>query len=280
MGLIRKPKSIGGQIFLLVVILADVGLLIWGWHIYQRRQARLDDSGFNLANTPENERQQYTATPNPFDIDNLEKSMQLVIKESRDLPALGEGRGGAPPVQTGAERTRVADRPSSSTPPPVGKTSNRSMKNASTAERRKVRKAKSFYYDLKQDPRFKNSKVLKDWKKEFLTHKDLRKINADYQKDRDAIKFMVKMVGSSSFRGMFGKYMMKAEMRDFVQDMAKSTPVVEAADTFLADANMGALAKHLGFAKDRMTGKNPAKENGSALNGLRGNEDYKEMLNK
>lgn len=134
------------------------------------------------------------------------------------------------------------------------------MKDTSAGERRKVKKAKSTFYDLKKDPRFKNSKALQDWKKEFLGHKDLRKINAAYQKDRDAIKFMVKMVGSPNFRGMFGKYMLREDMRDFIQTMAKSAAVNAAADTFLADANMGALAKHLGFAKDRMDGKIPKKK--------------------
>ncbi len=277
MGIIRKPQSIRGQIFLLVVILVDIGLLIWGWHIYQRRQEKLDDSGFNLSKAPEKEKNPFDYNPGSDDVKDLEASMRLVIKESRNLPALGQGRGGAPPVQSGE---RESSRRSDSPPPPIHKTSSRSMNDASAEERRKVKKAKSAFYDLKKDPKFKNSKAIKDWNKEFLSHKDLRKINAAYQKDRDAIKFMVKMVGSSNFRGMFGKYMLRADMRDFVQTMAKSAAVNAAADTFLADANMGAMAKHLGFARDRMTGKNPAKEDVSALNGLRGSEDYKGMLNE
>lgn len=256
MSSVLKPKSLGGQIFLLFVIFVDVGLLIWGWHIYQRRQERLDDSGFNLAKPPE-EKNPFSSAPDPFPVEDLEASMQLIIKESRDLPALGQGRGASP-----ARRTDAPDKVRSA--PPAGKTASRSMRDASQEERRKVRAAKSSYYDLKNDARFKNSKALKDWKEEFLSHDDLRKINADYQKDRDAIKFMVKMAGSSNFRGMFGKYMLREDMREFVQTMAKSAAVAAAADTFLADANMGALAKHLGYARDQMTGKNKAKEESPA----------------
>lgn len=277
MGIVRRPKSAAGQIFLLVVIFADVGLIIWGWHLYQKRQQdKLDASGFNLAQTPKEERKPFASMPDPVKVDDLEASMRLVIKESRDLPALGQGRGGAPPVQTGAEAARTAR----AAPPPARPPSARSMKTVSAEERRKVRKAKGFYYNLKNDPRFRDSQVLKDWQKEFLSHDDLRKINAEYQKDRDAIKFMVHMVGSDSFRGMFGKYMLKPEMRDFVKEMAGSAVVTAAADAFLADANMGALAKHLGFAKDRMEGKNPDAKGVSALNGLRENEDYRNALER
>jgi hypothetical protein len=274
MGVIRRPKSVAGQIFLLVVIFVDIGLLIWGWHIYQRRQAeKLDGSGFDLSRTPEKEKNPYAAMPDPIPVEDLEASMRLIIKESRDLPALGQGRGGAPPVQTESPGAKKKTR---SAPRPPRTDSARSMRDVSAAERRKVKRAKGFYYALKRDARFRNSKVLTDWKKEFLSHSDLRKINAEYQKDRDAIKFMVKMVGSSNFRGMFGKYMLKEEMRGFVKEMAGSAVVKAAADTFLADANMGALAKHLGFAKNKMEGKSP--NSVSALEGLRGNEDYRNAL--
>jgi len=277
MGIVRRPKSAAGQIFLLAVIFADIGLMIWGWHLYQKKQQeKLDASGFDLAQTPYAGRKPFAAMPDPVKVDDLEASMRLVIKESRDLPALGQGRGGAPPTQTGASEGSKTHAP----PPAARPPSNRSMRSASAEERRKVRKAKGFYYNLKNDPRFKNSKVLQDWKQEFLSHKDLRAINAAYQKDRDAIKFMVKMAGSDSFRGMFGKYMLKQEMRDFVQEMAGSAVVAAAADTFLADSNMGALAKHLGFAKDRMEGKNPDENGPSALKGLRENEDYRNALDR
>lgn len=214
-----KPKSPAGPMILLVILLVDVGLIIWGWHLYQRRQERLDATGLNLAKPPPAERPMASAA----------------------VP-----RPARPP--TGPERY-VLQEPSA--PPgagPAGRAAPAGTRSASSSERSgTIRAAVRAYYALKKDPRFSRSEAILAWKAEFLSHADLRAINARYQKDRDALRFMVDMTRSANFRAMLKKHALEGDITAFIREMASRPQVAASAPHFLRDPGVSSAAKELGL---------------------------------
>ncbi|MDE2293661.1 MAG: hypothetical protein KGL53_16390, partial [Elusimicrobia bacterium] len=128
MGVLKEQKSALGPSVILVIILFDVGLVIWGWNLYQRRQERLDDAGLNFARAPQAAPAAVPAASPPSEEEPLSGIDRYVVKET--LPAAGAKTAAAPapaasaPVESQGERRgrREASRLSSGLPKSSGRT--------------------------------------------------------------------------------------------------------------------------------------------------------------
>ncbi len=108
-----------------------------------------------------------------------------------------------------------------------------------------MRRATLFFFDLKNQPRFKNSAAIQNWKRDFLSHPDLKAVNDRYRKDGDAIRFMVDMTQSPNFQGMVKEYLGRPDARAFIRDMTAAKEVQDSADSFLEDVNIGAAVERI-----------------------------------
>ncbi|MBI5244947.1 MAG: hypothetical protein HY922_14870 [Elusimicrobia bacterium] len=209
MALQKRSSSIVGPMLLMVVILADIGLLVVGWHIRQQRKAEYSLSGLNLA-----------APPRP-------RTYVPPVSSPAQAPA---APAAAPePSPSGALSSVVLEKVDKNT------AAARPEPSAKQGEKTWLKKAEDLYYQMKKSRRFKNSKALRNWKKEFLSHPDLAAIDARYQRDRDAGRYIKEMVRSPSFRGMLGKYLVSPDMQAFIKELAMKPAVMAAGPGVLED---------------------------------------------
>ncbi|MBI5596706.1 MAG: hypothetical protein HY928_11500 [Elusimicrobia bacterium] len=253
MGIQKTDKSSFGPAIILAVLLLDVGLMIWGWHLYQRRQERLDDGGLNFARAPE-------ADPSlPVPADPPASAPLSGIDRYVKKEALAPAGPGAPKAGTPAGAKKPA----------------LSLAAQPKEAKLKIDRAVSYFFDLKNSPRFKNSKVIQAWKKDFLSHPDLKALNDGWRKDKDPLKFLVGMVQSPSFRGMTEKYLVQADMQAFIKDMATAPAVVNSAGSFMADDSISGAVSGL---KLGLGGPAPMKDSSAQMGALKANPALKGFL--
>ena len=204
MALQKRSTNVSGPMLLLIIILADVGLVVIGWHIHEQRKAEYTLAGLNLA-APPNPRTYAPPAPPP--------------PPPPAAPAVGSG----PPASVipgKAERQAPPVRSEGASRPGPGSW---------------MDKAEDAYYQLKKSQRFKNSKVISDWKREFLSHPDLAAIDARYRRDGDGARFLKGMVRSGNFRQMLGRYLAVPDMQAFIKELAAKPAVMAAGRTVLDD---------------------------------------------
>lgn len=256
MGVQKSEKSTFGPALILGILLLDVGLMIWGWHLYQRKQERLDDGGLNFARAPEADPALPlpAAEPEPAPLSGIDR----YVKKEAVAPAPPAGSKAAGPAASGKSPKQAA-----------------TLAAQPREAKLKIDKAVSYFFDLKNSPRFKNSKVIQAWKKEFLSHPDLKALNDGWRKEHDPFKFLVGMVKSPNFRGMTEKYLAQADMQAFVKDMATAPAVVNSAGSFMADDSIsGAVSGlKLGFG-----GAAPMKDSSAQMGALKSNPALKGFL--
>jgi hypothetical protein len=213
----QKARSGLGPALLLLVILVDIGLLIWGWYLWQQKQVQLDDSGLNLRQAPQ------TAQ-----VGRAPAGAVDPLKPASRMKFLPESN---PQAATSGYTQPQAQSPTGVAP----------------EQRRKVRAAVLAFFQLKNSPRFKNSQVIQTWKRDFLAAPDLKQLNDTYRQDADAVKFLVHMARSPSFGKLVKEHLQKDDMRAFIKEMASTQEVVASVNEFTADANVAAAVKNLGL---------------------------------
>jgi hypothetical protein len=93
-----------------------------------------------------------------------------------------------------------------------------------------MKKAENYFFGLKKSKRFKRSKGIKAFRKDFLADSELAEINRRYYKEhRNAVRFVVETVKSASFRRVAKKHIVNADVSAFVNSMMGSNSVVRAA---------------------------------------------------
>ena len=219
-----KPRqSSQSPVFFLLALIFGLGVLLGVWRFYQAKQIKNEDletSGFEVSSAPE-----YSEPSPPSAHENVIKRkdrLDYLIKE---------------------DRTTIVKQRSNPTPSAAHR-----LSPLETRKAKKIFKAVRFYYDLKNSERFKNSDFVREWKKDFFSYDDLRKVNAEYQKDRDALRFMVNMTKSPNFKELLSKHFKRPDSQDFLRSMTKSPEVQAAADTFTENIHIKNMVKHLDLA--------------------------------
>lgn len=197
-----------GPLLLLIIVLADVGLVVWGWHLReQKKAAEYGSSGLNFASVP---------APEP----------------PRARPALPAAAVQAP--SSGGPVSVVPEKLAAAAPSPAPPRSGSLLK-----------KAEGVYYLLKNSPRFKDSRTLREWKREFLSHPDLAAIDARYRKDANARRFIRDMVRSPDFKRMLARYAPRPDLQAFLKEMAGKEAVTAAASLFSDDGEVMGVCRSL-----------------------------------
>jgi len=256
MGIQKEQKSGLGPGLIIGILLADVGLLIWGWHLYQKRQENLDDAGLNFSRAPD----PTTAPAAPLATGPKEDPLSGIDRYVK-REALPETKPAAAASATAAKTPATATKPA---------LESAAAAPASPEMKRKMDKAADAFFDLKRQPRFKNSKVVQAWKKDFLSHPDLKALNDEWRKEHDPLKFMMSMVRSPNFQKMAAEYLVKQDMRDFIKEMAGSKAVKESASTFMTDKSLTTAAKAFG-----LLGETPMKDSSLQMQQLKANPSLK-----
>ncbi len=198
-----------GPLLLLVIVLADIGLVVWGWYLReQKKAAEYGSGGLNLAAAP--------AAPAPRPAPRRETPVPLPAPSSGALFSVVPEEGPPPPPKAAAPRTDPS-----------------------------LKKAEEIYYAVKNSPRFRNSKVIQEWKRDFLASRDLAAIEARYRKDRNARRFISEMVRSPDFKKMLGKYAPRPDLQAFLKEMAGKEAVTSAAGLFSEDGAVMGIFKSL-----------------------------------
>lgn len=198
-------KRNGLYFWALLILLALAGGISFGWWaLVYRNQDKMQESGGGAFNVPEAPDQNEPKTG---------------VSASRTDP---DSSGILEPGVLVDMAEFMEDRPQMR-PAPAAKAPGAAAAAPATTVRRSenpaVTKAKRFYYNLKNNPRFRNSKALRRWNREFLSHKDLRKINAKYQKDRDAAAFVTAVLQSPNFMNLAAKYLFEPDIQAFAGQM-------------------------------------------------------------
>ena len=213
----QSKSPIARGVFL-AIILADVAIILVCWFVYKGRQLSYSSGGLNLAEAPAEEAPQVPqAAPAP---------------PRKDVGSLGLLRKEPAPA-----------RPA----PQSAKSSAPERKPAFEAEQSGplVRATKRYFYGLKKSSRFANSKVIRQWEREFLSHGDLRAVDAAYQNDRNAVRFVIGMARSPSFAKMLNKHLAQPDIQAFMMQMATSQTVIASAGIFTKDAEVEKVVDRL-----------------------------------
>lgn len=204
-------------------LLANVGLVVWIWRISKGKEAHYDSSGFVMASAPRASLPAvgYTAASRPTRV--MEGPERNLIKDP-DLKL-----GGRRP-ETGLRRA----------------TSARAEEDRSIAvrpeTRRRVEKAARVYFRLKKSPQFKNSPTIRAWKKDFLSFADLRSIDEQFNRDHDAVRFLVGVGRSPNFPLLLQKHLAAADIQTFMREIRMRPELVGASQELLKEFNLGTAA--------------------------------------
>ena len=207
--------SRGGRLGALLVAVAigasAVGVL--GWHLVSNRGEALDVSGFDLSASPAEPRTQAVpARTAPAEAPPPASSLGM-LRADAGVSVAGESapaRTSATGAPQDAKRKAHAD--------------------FAEATRKNERSIRAFAERMTS-----RYPVIRQYGRDWMSQPDLRKLNDDYMRDHDPVKFMLGLSRSENFSKLVRKYAGKPEIREFIVQGMKQAP------TELTGAALGAL---------------------------------------
>ena len=197
-----NPSRTGrfGAVFVIVIV-AGSALGVLGWHLLSNRGGSgLDMSGFDLEKTPESRRPTAAAAGKP---QSPASSMGMLKADAGVLIVDGGSSGPG------------AGRPSGATAP-----DKRPRQMGLTEAARKYEAA------VRRYARRETAKhpIIREYGREWMSHPDLKKLNDDYMRDKDPLKFLAGLSKSENLGKMIKKYAGKNEIRQFIVQGSKEAP--------------------------------------------------------
>ncbi|MDX6771121.1 MAG: hypothetical protein SF051_16445 [Elusimicrobiota bacterium] len=197
-------ESRGGAILVAAAVgVSAVGVL--GWHLLQNRgddRERLDVSGFDLAAAPTGTR--------PV----------LPLPAPADAPAPASSLG----MLKADEGVRVVESNASSDSSP-SQAANKARKQQEAGQsfqqlaKKHEKKVRSYF--MKATAKYPS---VRQYGRDWMSYPDLKKLNDDYFRDRDPVKFMKGVAKSENFGKLVKKYSTDPAIRAVVIDAAKQAP--------------------------------------------------------
>lgn len=217
--------------WVVIVLLMDIGIFAGAWVLYQKKRQNYDSSGLVLAQEPpaqaepaqEPPPEPRRGTAPKAGRETVSAELFSVVPEKRPAAVQEKGAPAAPAARLAAPA-----------PEP--------------ARRAKKTEAENFYFGLLRAERFRKSKVIQSWKYEFLSYPDLRAINHQYHKEGDPFKFLAGVARSENFQRMLGKYINAPDVQNFIMTMAGSPKVMTSASDYMADGDVSATLRKIGMA--------------------------------
>lgn len=186
-----------------LIIVCVIALLLLGKFMSRERDYGAGGLDFAFPDQQDERRALSARKPEP-----------LPVQQS---PALTKGIGSFKYMQGSAAPARTR-RPSGSAS---------SGRRTSTKTKASMKRAEKLYYKLVNHRRFKESKSIKRFRKEYLNDPHLRRINERYQRDADAVRFMVDSVKSPNFLKLVAKHVNEPDISAFVKTMMRSPNVIK-----------------------------------------------------
>lgn len=200
---------------LLFVLLADVGLLAVYWHHRQARR-RLDGDA----------------------ISGFPKLQLTPLTPVAGIPAVPSGPGRARPFPPSKEISSPAA-PSSDAPSPP--------QRGRRAVHGRFALAVRTFQQLQGKERYRNSGVLREWRRDFLSYPDLREANESFWRDGDAVSFVLAALRSPNFSKMLRRYANSRDLQAFLRELLGSPAAMTAGLALLEDRRVLSAAKDLTF---------------------------------
>ncbi len=213
---------------------------VLGWHLLQNRggdRAGLDVSGFDLAADPATPRPVAPA-PAPSDPTMPASSLGMLKADAGIRIVAGNANSDTAPNQAASQAKKQAE---------AGKSFEQLARKHERTVRAYFMKATAKYPSVRQYGR--------DW----MSYPDLKKLNDDYFRDRDPVKFMKGLSKSENFGKLVKKYSTDPAIRAVVIDAAKQAPtdlMAAGMDYLNEDSNvktlLGSVAKGMGLPSSLM----------------------------
>jgi hypothetical protein len=199
----RRSKA-GAILVAAVVAVSAVGVL--GWHLLQNRggeRGGLDVSGFDLASAPASPR---PALPLPSPGESAPQASGLgMLKADAGMRVVDSNAGGE------SAGTRAA----------ASKAQEQASSGRALGELcRKYEKRVNVYFLAKT----RQYPSVRAYGRDWMSYPDLKKLNDDYFRDRDPVKFMRGLSRSENFGKLAKKYSNDPAIRAVVVDAAKQAP--------------------------------------------------------
>ncbi|MBI5630939.1 MAG: hypothetical protein HY921_08655 [Elusimicrobia bacterium] len=196
----QEPRSSFGAGVLAALAIAGSALGALIFQHLQNRQAGLDKTGFDISETSQAPRRAASS------------SASATPAQS----GLGMVKTGMPGFSLGLKA-----------PPPAARKAAASVTELARANESRIRGLAMAYT--------KRYLVIAQYGRDWMSHPDLKKLNDDYMKDHDPVKFMRGLASSRNFGAMVKKYATKPEVQAFTRDAIKNAPgqLISAASEFL-----------------------------------------------
>jgi hypothetical protein len=223
-----------------VIVVSLVGVV--GWYLFQNRgddRASLDVSGFDLAAAPQSQR---PAVPLPAAPEPAQPESSLGMLKADAGMRVVDGNASGESGTARASASKAAQAAES------GKTLGELCK--------KYEKRVHTYFLAKT----KQYPSVREYGREWMKYPDLKKLNDDYFRDRDPVKFMKGLSKSENFGKLVKKYSNDPAIRAVVIDAAKQAPsdLMAAGMDYLNNDKVikdlvGSVAKGMGLPSSLMS---------------------------
>lgn len=223
-----------------VIVLSFV--LVVGWYLFQNRGSNkeaLDVSGFDLAAAPSSPRPVMPAPATTDPAPSPQSSLGM-LKADAGMRVVESNASG----ESGSARAAASKQ-------------QEQEKSAKTLGElcRKYEKRVHVYFLAKT----RQYPSVRAYGRDWMSYPDLKKLNDDYFKDRDPVKFMKGLAKSENFGKLVKKYSTDAALRNTVIDAAKQAPsdlMAAGVDYLNNDKNIkelvGTVAKGMGLPSSLM----------------------------
>ncbi len=230
-----------------IIVAAAVGVSavgVAGWHLLQNRgedKDRLDVSGFDLAAAPTSSR---PAVPLPSLSEPAEPASSLgMLKADAGIRIVGANSSG--------DNSGSGSGASDASPAQKRKEAALSFQEAAKKHEKRVHAY--FLAATRRHP------SIRQYGRDWMSYPDLKKLNDDYFKDRDPVRFMYGLSKSENFGKLVKKYATDPAIRAVVIDAAKQAPsdIMAAGMDYLQNDRVvkdlvGNVAKGMGLPSSMM----------------------------
>lgn len=236
-----EDRSRGGALVVAGVILVSlVGVV--GWYLFQNRggdRENLDVTGFDLASAPQSQR---PAVPLPQAPEPAQPESSLGMLKADAGMRVVDGNASGESGTARAAASKAAE--SADSAKTLGELCKKYEKRVHTYFLAKTRQYPS----------------VRDYGREWMKYPDLKKLNDEYFRDRDPVKFMKGLAKSENFGKLVKKYSTDPAIRNVVIDAAKQAPsdLMAAGMDYLNKDKaikdlVGGVAKGMGLPASLMT---------------------------
>lgn len=225
----RRTGKSGGIVTGVIVLGSFVAVV--GWYLTTNRTGMaVDTSGFDLSSAPKSQ----TPAPTYSGPASAEPASSLTMLR---------GDAGVRIVSPGTNAAAPGAKPAADTPEAKKENAHASFKDMARKHEMEVRRFAAKM--VKKYP------LLEQYRKDWMAHPDLKKLNDDYARDKDPVAFLNGLMKAPSLGPMIKQYAGKREIISFVTEGMREAPgelTSSAADVLSTDGAIKNLVANVAGA--------------------------------